>query len=411
MLGLDGVPYSLLVDYMDRGIMPELKELCQSGKLYKMYSTLPEISSVSWSSFITGKNPGEHGIFGFIEIDPQSYGYVFPNFSSLKERPFWERQNIKTVAFNIPQTYPARPTSGVLVSGFVALDLKKATFPERVYEYLKKIDYKLDVNSKLAAENPEAFFLNLFDTFEKRKKAIKYLYENEDWQLFIGTITETDRLQHFFIDCAAEGKYFPKFERFYREIDSLIGQLARAAQKDGAVFLTCSDHGFTVIKTEVYLNNWLIEQGFLHLKGGNGLKGIESASRAFCLDPSRIYIHSQGKYSRGSVPSGEKLPLINEIKEKIKDLTFEGEQVINRVYTQDEIFQGKYASEGPDLYLLPHYGFDLKGRIDSSSIFGKTHLTGMHTYDDAHFFTSSPISLTSSLVISDLAGILLDYLS
>ena len=66
VLGLDGVPYSLLIEYMSRGIMPQLSELCSShGRLMPMRSTLPEISSVAWTSFITGKNPGQHGIFGF----------------------------------------------------------------------------------------------------------------------------------------------------------------------------------------------------------------------------------------------------------------------------------------------------------------------------------------------------------
>src|SRR3990172_9211617 len=149
VLGLDGVPYSLLMEYMGRGIMPQLSEMC---------STLPEISSVAWSSFITGKNPGQHGIFGFMEIDRQSYSYIFPNFQSLRERPVWEREGIKTVALNIPQTYPAAPMNGVMVSGFVAIDLKNATYPERVYNYLNGIGYRIDVNARLSPENPGAFF-------------------------------------------------------------------------------------------------------------------------------------------------------------------------------------------------------------------------------------------------------------
>jgi predicted AlkP superfamily phosphohydrolase/phosphomutase len=87
---------------------------------------------------------------------------------------------------------------GVMVSGFVALDLRKATYPERIFHYLNTIGYKLDVDSKKATEDPEAFFNDLFETFFKRKQAIEYLCDNEDWQLFIGTVTETDRLHHFF---------------------------------------------------------------------------------------------------------------------------------------------------------------------------------------------------------------------
>ena len=63
VIGLDGVPYTLLVDYMERGIMPELSQLCKTGKLSRMKSTLPEVSSVAWSSFMTGKNPGQTRYF------------------------------------------------------------------------------------------------------------------------------------------------------------------------------------------------------------------------------------------------------------------------------------------------------------------------------------------------------------
>ncbi|MBZ0157685.1 MAG: alkaline phosphatase family protein [Alphaproteobacteria bacterium] len=386
--GLDGVPYTLLLEYMERGVMPELKELCRGGKLIRMSSSLPEVSSVAWTGFMTGRNPGEHGIFGFMELDRQSYGYTFPNFTTLKERPVWERNNIKTVAFNIPQTYPALPMNGVMVSGFVALDLKKATYPDRVFSYLSERGYRLDVDARLAGENPEAFFADLFEVFRKRREAIEYLYDNEEWQLFIGTITETDRLHHFFYDSAREGQYFAVFERFYRELDGFIGNLARKAERDGALFMTCSDHGFTPISTEVYLNRWLVESGYLERDGGEGLKGMTSSSRAFCLDPSRIYLHLEGKYKKGRVQQKEYRSLLDELKGQFLEIAFEGRKVIKEAYRREEIFHGRYAENGPDLYLLPHYGFDLKGSVDRSSVFGTSRFRGMHTYDDAHLFVS-----------------------
>ena len=409
VIGLDGVPYTLLVDYMKRGIMPELSQLCKTGKLSRMKSTLPEVSSVAWSSFMTGKNPGEHGIFGFMEIDKQSYDYIFPNFNSLKAQPIWVRDDIKAVAFNIPQTYPAKQMNGVMVSGFVAIDLKKATYPEKIFNYLHGIGYRIDVNARLATENPEAFFNDLFETFEKRRMAIEYLYDNEDWQLFIGIITETDRLHHFFFDSAREGQYYSIFEKYYRELDGFIGAMAKKASKDDAVFLTCSDHGFTPIKTEVYLNRWLIEKGYLKLDSVEGLKGITSGTKAFCLDPSRIYAHLEGKYKRGTVKLSDCDGLLNELKEQFSRLTFEGQTLIQNVFLKEDIFRGTYADEGPDLYLLPNYGFDLKGSTNKDYIFGKSHFRGMHTYDDAHFFTSVPAN-GGDIKIEHVAGIIAQFL-
>ncbi|MEE8551997.1 MAG: alkaline phosphatase family protein [Desulfobacterales bacterium] len=409
VLGLDGVPYSLLVDYMDAGIMPELSGLCDRGSLLKMRSTLPEVSSVAWSSFMTGKNPAEHGIFGFMDINKQSYEYIFPNFNTLKERPMWERDDIKTVAFNIPQTYPARPMNGVMVSGFVALDLKKATYPERVFNYLNSIDYSIDVNVRLAAQDPEAFFADLFNTFEKRQRAIEYLYDNENWQLFIGTVTETDRLHHFFFDSALEGSYFAIFEKFYKELDRFIGRMAGKASEDGAVFLTCSDHGFTTIKSEVNLNRWLIENGYLKLNNIEDLKGITKDARAFCLDPSRIYIHLEGKYSKGSVKQLDYSGIRDELKENLGSIKFKGQDVIKEIYLKEEIFHGSFVQEGPDIYLLPNYGFDLKGAVGRQEVFSTTHFRGMHTYDDAHLFMSYP-STKKDINIEQVADIIINHL-
>ena len=140
ILELDGVPFELIDNLSNTEIMPNFNYLKKENGFPNMRSSIPHVSSVSWSSIITGENPGEHGIFGFMEIDRNNYEYIFPNFKSIKSDLFWERLDLPTVAFNIPQTYPARPINGVIVRGFVALDLKQAVYPERIYEYLKSIE-------------------------------------------------------------------------------------------------------------------------------------------------------------------------------------------------------------------------------------------------------------------------------
>ena len=260
IIGLDGVPHSLLTSYAEQGIMPNFKSMIAEGSFHKMETSLPEVSSVAWASFMTGKNPGEHGIFGFMELKDGTYDMYFPNFMDVKAPVFWEGSGLPSVVLNIPQTYPARPLNGIMTSGFVALDLKKATYPEKAYNYLNSIGYKIDVNAGLARDNVPAFFEDLFITFEKRKEAIRHFFHNEEWQIFIGTITETDRLHHFFFNDAFDnGNYHHEFIKFYNELDNFLGEMYEKAKKENALFLTCSDHGFTPIKTEVYINRWLIE--------------------------------------------------------------------------------------------------------------------------------------------------------
>ena len=71
VIGLDGVPFSLIKDLTQKGVMPAFAQLIERGCLHKMKASLPEISSVSWTDFMIGTNSGTHGIFGFIHRDPQ----------------------------------------------------------------------------------------------------------------------------------------------------------------------------------------------------------------------------------------------------------------------------------------------------------------------------------------------------
>ncbi len=74
VVGLDGVPYSMIQKFMGNGVMPNLRDIVAKGRAVETTVTLPEISSVSWSSFMTGKNPGEHGIFGFTDLHESNTG-------------------------------------------------------------------------------------------------------------------------------------------------------------------------------------------------------------------------------------------------------------------------------------------------------------------------------------------------
>jgi predicted AlkP superfamily phosphohydrolase/phosphomutase len=185
--------------------------------------------------------------------------------------------------------------------------------------------------------------------------------------------------------------------------------MAKRAEKDGALFLTCSDHGFTPIRSEVYLSKWLIENGYLKLSSMEGLKGVTSDTKAFCLDPSRIYIHLDERYSRGKIRQSDYSKLVEELKEKLSEITFEGQKVVKEIYLKHEIFHGDYVDSGPDIYLLPNYGFDLKGAVNRDSLFGMTHFKGMHTYDDAHLFASVPVEC-NDVTIEDVASIIIRHL-
>ena len=150
VLGLDGSPYTLIQRYMEKGIMSNMKKITEQGSIHQMDTVLPEVSAAAWSSFMTGKNPAKTGIFGFFDMMPGSYTNVFTHFLHVKQPPVWNliHKEIRksSVIINMPSTFPAKPMNGVLISGFVAPDIKKAVFPLSLLPILEQMRYKIDLD-------------------------------------------------------------------------------------------------------------------------------------------------------------------------------------------------------------------------------------------------------------------------
>ena len=70
VLGIDGMDPDLLQNFIDRGVLPNLTKLADTGTMMPLTTSQPPQSPVAWSNFITGMDPGGHGIFDFIHRDP-----------------------------------------------------------------------------------------------------------------------------------------------------------------------------------------------------------------------------------------------------------------------------------------------------------------------------------------------------
>jgi predicted AlkP superfamily phosphohydrolase/phosphomutase len=417
VLGLDGVPYSLLQDLAGRDIMPTVKGLIHSGHLHKMKASLPEISAVSWTDFMTGSNSGTHGIFGFTDLKPDSYDMRFPNFLDLETATFWDtlgEYKKRSVVINQPSTYPAREINGSLISGFVAIDLAKAVYPPALRASLDKLKYQIDIDTMKSREDSDFLWKDLHNTMDRRIDTFNLLWK-QDWDYFEFVITGTDRLMHFLWDAYpnAEHPHHKKFLDYYQKIDQVISHISdnyrRLTGGDEGLYLL-SDHGFTGIEQEVYLNVWLKEQGYLRFDTSppENLGEISSTSRAFAMDPNRIYLNLKGKFPKGSVDPSDRNTVIQEIAEKLEKLEWNGKKVVREVFDAQEIYAGPHAARGPDLIVLSEYGFDMKGSIKKKDIFGRTNLQGMHTWDDAFFW--APEDHGQDLAISHLSRIFMDRL-
>ncbi|MEW5901297.1 MAG: alkaline phosphatase family protein [Acidobacteriota bacterium] len=416
VVGLDGLPYSLLVDLASRGKTPALAELIGSGHLHRLKASLPEVSAVSWTDFMTGANSGTHGIFGFTDLKPGSYVLRFPNFLEVKKETIWEtlgKQGKRSVIINQPSTYPARPLNGILVSGFVAIDPAKAIYPLSHKAALDRMGYLIDIDTLRAREDHSFLWQELRKTLAGREKALSYFWK-EEWDYLEFVITGTDRLHHFLWNAYADEnqEYHQNFLDYYREIDGVIGRLVHSFREltggeEGLYLL--SDHGFCGIEEEVYLNAWLQKEGYLRFAADapQSLEEIAPESVAFALDPSRIYLNTKGRFPKGSVAETDRPALLREISRKLEQLEFNGTKVIRRVFEANDVYSGPYISAGPDLLVLSELGFDLKGSVKKKDVFGRTDLQGMHTWDDAFFW--APTKLGDDLAISGLAPYILRH--
>ena len=54
VLGLDGVPWSYLQRQFAAGELPNLQALVRDGALAQMDTSIPNVSSTAWATFMTG---------------------------------------------------------------------------------------------------------------------------------------------------------------------------------------------------------------------------------------------------------------------------------------------------------------------------------------------------------------------
>lgn len=149
VLGMDGMEMSLLKRFTDEGVMPTFKRFMErSGYSGPLTTTLPALSPVAWSSFITGCNPGRHGIFDFVAREPSTLApylstaharqesalklgsWKLPYGGGLEqargERALWDHladSGVSNSFFRLPGNYPCHGAGGTAISGMGTPDL------------------------------------------------------------------------------------------------------------------------------------------------------------------------------------------------------------------------------------------------------------------------------------------------
>ncbi|MGQ9585618.1 MAG: alkaline phosphatase family protein [Anaerolineae bacterium] len=422
VVSLDGTPYTLIRRMLDEGRLPHFAALAQEGTLRQMDSVWPWVSSVAWATFMTGRNPGKHGIFGFVDRDLQTGQTYIPTSRHMRGETLWEvlsRADRRVAVFNVPVTYPPRAVNGLLVGCFLSPKLEKATHPPELADSLKNLGYRIDVDPWLARESKAKLLEDIEDVLQRRVRALFHFLGEERWDFFMMHVMETDRLHHFLWQEMEENdaELAPRFYRVYQQVDDMFGQLRGRLDRE-TTLLVLSDHGFCGIKKEVYVNRWLTEQGWLRLQNvppdpKKGLMELEPSTRAYSLDPGRVFVNLKGREPLGSVEP----PEYETVREEIAAAALElrdpetGNAMFRQVFRREELYHGPYVERAADLILVPHDGYDPKGPLHKEALtFRGDTLVGMHTFDDAFCFAWGQRLTERRFSIVDLAPSILEVL-
>lgn len=413
LLGIDGLPRWMWQQFADSGVMPHSRALLGSGTLVPMKSALPEVSSAAWASIVTGENSGGHNVYGFTDLIDGSYTLAFTSSRTFRAKPFWAREGAgPSLVMNVPQTYPAQPMDGMLVSGFVALDLKKAVHPPEQLEWLQSIGYAVDADMSLIEKGKQVFLDELHRVMAARCQALHHHWDREPWQNMMFVLTGTDRLNHYLWEDFEDhsSPFHQAFLDYYHEVDRQIGLILERLD-DTVTIGGVSDHGFARQSCSLNVNCLLAEAGYLTLKPSERPSYIDMLpeTRAFAMDPGRIYLHREGRYPRGSVAAEAAEELLQELTQFFLNVSVNGQRIVAEVHRGRDVYSGPFAHRAPDLVLMPAGDVALSGRMNLSAMLEPTLINGKHTYTESSFFVRSdrPVQIPQDMRVEDVLDVLL----
>src|SRR3990170_3657839 len=246
IIGLDGATFRLILPLVKKGKLPTLEGMMKKGSWGELESTIHPLSPQAWASFMTGKNPGKHGIFEFIEHKPFSYDICYVNGGFIQGKKLWQilsDAGKRVCIINVPFTYPPDKVNGCLIAGLDSPG-SHSDFcypPHLLSELIKKFgEYKLRQHPYKAT--PESFLEKISEQFDYILKIAKYLKAKESWDLFMVVFESTDLVQHFYWHYAFQEKLgFPpqnkkelkkrKFNFKKKMIKDWVNYLAYARKK------------------------------------------------------------------------------------------------------------------------------------------------------------------------------------
>jgi predicted AlkP superfamily phosphohydrolase/phosphomutase len=405
IIGIDGATFNIINPLIEQGRLPNIARLMCCGVYGPLKSSVPALSPVAWTSFMTGMNPGTHGIFDFSGRVPNSYRFKINNATDIRTKPLWmilsELQK-KVCVIGVTMTFPPENVNGYMVSGLGTPPDLNCTFThpsdlnKEIEEEFGKFIVVPKVNLRVIKKSRKEkarYIKKVFESAEQRTKIFKYLWNKESFDFGMLFFLDTDGVSHYFwkyMDSSHKGydrqsarKFGDTIFKVYEKIDNSIGEILHGVKKDCHIIIV-SDHGFGPLERVLFLNNWLKERGHLRFKNSYGINRLRSTlskikgkqtslpnllekvdwknTKAFFNGTvGNIFINLKGREPEGLVEPGEEYErLCRQLTEELYELADpeNGESVVNKVYQKEEIINDWYNECAPDLTIIlkPRYG-------------------------------------------------------
>ena len=410
VFGIDGATLKCIRPMAAAGLLPNLARLMEEGCTGELQSTIHPITPQAWTTFLTGRNAGTHGVYDFTRRRKGTYELEFINASCREAESvlsILSREGKPVGAIAVPFTFPPeRLENGFMLSGLDSpTEDSRAVSPPELYDELKEKfgAYYIHKGSPVGRkDDPELLWRDMKEEDENRTQIGLHLMKERPCDLFMTVYNNVDRLQHNYYDltteAALEAGRIPEnsyLVKAYVNADRHLGRILDSLDEKTTV-LIISDHGAGPIKKVFHLNSWLEKEGLLAI-GSEGRKiaavrgsremakrilprwmknfiktrlgrmqeKIESFVFLSRIDWSRTKAYGLGMYGnihinlKGREPAGTVEPGVEyeAVREKIIERLMAqrdpdtGEPVIERVWKREEVYTGPLTDVAPDLLI------------------------------------------------------------
>lgn len=370
IIGLDCAEPELVFERW-RDELPNLAGLIARGSSGRLESCIPAITVPAWSCMLSGRDPGELGIYGFRNRIDRSYGRMsIADGRSVRVPRLWDLLGAagwRVALIGVPGTYPPPAVNGVAVSCFLAPNtVATYTYPPSFARQIDQLlgEYLLDV-PQFRSGDKDRILRDIYQLCDQRFALAHHMLDQQRPDLLMLVDMGVDRIQHAFWkhmdprhpQFVPDSPYAGAIRAYYRHVDAQIGGLLER-RDDRTSVLVVSDHGARPLMGGFRLNEWLRRSGDLVLEHEpveeRPLEDVPvNWSRTSAWGAGgyygRVFLNVRGREPHGTIAPAAYNRARAELAERLAALPGpDGASLGNRVFVPQQIYR-RVRGIAPDL--------------------------------------------------------------